>query len=92
MTPAEVLDATAKYIEEHGHFQGDYFSSSGAVCVRGALMMVTPQDLELRSAAYSALFDRVGRSPIAWNDDATTTGELVTKTLRATAADLRGES
>lgn len=97
MTPAEVLDDAADYIEEHGWCQGSLFSQTGSVCAEGALRKASGLRLSqpmgdngVAHQAWDSLHRFIGRNIPTWNDDDTTTEELVTKTMRACAADLRG--
>lgn len=55
MTPAEILDKAADYIEEHGWVRDTYQTRTGEVCVLGAIGLVCSG----------------GQRLIAWDDQAT---------------------
>ena len=89
MNAADVLDAAADYIEEHGWTRGP--SLGGATCAFLAIVRATPDDLHQRSLACRALENDLGGDILtAWND-AQDSAELVLKQLRATAQRLRAE-
>lgn len=79
-TPKGVLRAAARYIEEHGWYQGDYAAPDGAVCALGAINVVvtgSPYDLgdgvdrDLTLAAANVIENRLGSiGPISWWNDA----------------------
>lgn len=100
-TVADVLDATAELLEPEGAWyqldEYDRQSTPGGRCALVALdhvVAITARDLavaypDVMRPAREAIVAHVGRPVPAWNDDPTTTQELVVKTLRAVAVNTR---
>lgn len=87
MSPAEVLERAAEYIEEHGWIQ-DPCSAQGPQCVGNAIAFVNKPQYRAQEMFWRYL----GLSSIAdvwaWNDTPGRTAEEVCRTLREVAASL----
>jgi hypothetical protein len=95
-TPRDVLRAAARYIEEHGWYQGNYRNTDGRVCIVGAILSVTPEVDDtgdpgrLRSRSVDVLvlaFD--DKAVTRWNDAPGRTEAEVLVALRAAAESYR---
>lgn len=103
MSPADVLDAAADYIDEHGWTQGRYRTPSGECCALGGLKRVLQIDylrveqgkaaraLAKAINAHGSAYDPGGQIS-EWNDRFDQTAANVTATMRKVAADLRAET
>lgn len=89
-TPADVLDAAADYIDEHGWTQNVYEDEEGACCAMGGILRVSDPDSAY--FAEDALQRHLGRTIVQWNDTADQTAANVTHTMREVAASLRGDA
>jgi hypothetical protein len=72
MTPAEILESAADYMEIHGWTQGVLEMGSGEVCVRGAILrmdMLYVNEIAV-ARAEKILSKVVGYSRVhVWNDN-----------------------
>lgn len=90
MTPAQVLNDAATYLETHGWRQHDVGEHGSPCCVLGAIAEAAGQGDTSNMhylAASRALHEVVGgnTSVIAWNDAPGRTVEEVTAALRSAA-------
>ena len=93
MTVADDLRGAADHIEMVGWNQGKMVDrDTGAVCVRGALLRYDAANFThqasralMRFLGLKYTIEDEFRPLVAWNDDPTTTKELVIKSLRACA-------
>ena len=88
-----LLDA-ADYIEKHGWDQGQYFGEERRACMVGAMIAAADPKRTLRvesverkiRPAINYMLDRLGESPIDWNDRDGRTKQEVMQALRDGAA------
>ena len=95
MTAAEVLEAAADYIDEHGWCQNYRVDRYGGVCALGGIWAITDaMDFQagndLATKADTALCDAVGQWIGHWNDAPGRTKDEVVRKLREVAASLAG--
>lgn len=97
---ADVLDAAANHLEEHGWCRGHFFNDQGHHCALGAINLVTSnyRDRVLRDSAVNLLMGfvvqdhsqlHIGKgSIISWND-ALRDKRVVIRTFRRLARERR---
>lgn len=91
MKPSEALKKVVTIIEENGWTQDNFINDDGSVCWLGAVNRVYFSNYEVCLIMRQAMQKEVGAGIITWNDDPTTTKELVIRTTLKVAADLEAE-
>lgn len=102
-TVADVLEAAAKYLEEHGWTQDVFVTYDGCACAVGAIRLAAGggrheddethiQTNYLSSTATAAVSKRLApvSSLLSWNDEPDRTADEVITLLREVAAAERG--
>ena len=93
MTAAEVLEAAADYIDEHGWCREEYVASDGSVCAFEAIerARLTEPLAGVELVVEAAMKSATGCATVEeWNDAPGRTKDEVVRKLREVAASLAG--
>ena len=96
---ADVLEAAADVIEERGWCQNFLMSEDGRVCLMGAVIVATGEDLvpfqtvcgrdPMAERAFGVVEEFLGRWPSVWNDHAAQDKYEVIDLLKSVAKECR---